>query len=81
VSLTDIIKAAAERMRDAAVDINRLLPTVCISAPGEEDIFMQGDEAEAFIAEVDKLYEQAGDVTEDECALCHAEPYCENCWN
>jgi hypothetical protein len=81
VSLTDIILAAAKRMEDVTVDMDSLRSTVCISAPGQDDIFMQGYEADAFIAEVDKLYEQSGDVTYDEAALCHAEPYCENCWN
>jgi hypothetical protein len=81
VNLTDIIKASAARMAHVDVDINSGLPTVCISAPGEEDIFMQGEEAEAFIAEVGKLYDESGDVTYDECALHAAEAYCENLWS
>jgi hypothetical protein len=81
MTLTEIIKAAAERMPDVIVEIDRRLGTVLIWKPEEEDIFLQGDEADQFIAKVDELYNKAGDVTEDEAALCEASPYCENLWN
>jgi hypothetical protein len=80
-TLSEIVKASAERMKDVTVDIDRSFETVSISARGQEDIFYQGEEAEAFIKEVDELYEETGDCNEDECALCVAEPICENCWN
>lgn len=75
MTLTDTILAAAGRMADVTVNIDNHLGTVCISTPGQEDIFMQGDDAEQFIAAVDEMYDEAGDVTEDQCALCLAEPY------
>ena len=81
MELSEIIKKSAERMQNVCVDIDRRFGTVCISSNGEEDIFMQGEDASDFIAQVDNLYEKAGDVTEDEAALCCAAPYCECIWN
>jgi hypothetical protein len=79
--LTKIIKESAERMKDVTVDRDRDLSTVSISAHGKEDIFMQGEEADNFIKEVEALWEKVGEVTMDECAANVAEPYCENLWN
>lgn len=81
LTLADIVKAAAGRLPGVDVEIDRSMGTVCISAQGEEDIFMQGDEADEFIAEVDKLWNDAQHVTEDEAALCAASPYVECIWN
>lgn len=75
MELSEIIRAAAARMKDVTVDIDKGMGTVCIIAEDQEDIFMQGDDADDFINEVEELYEKAGDVTEDECALCQAEDY------
>jgi translation initiation factor 1 (eIF-1/SUI1) len=80
MTLTEIIKAAAQRMQNATVDMDSRYGTVCISTDGQDDIFMQGDEAGGFIDQVQDLYEKAGDVTEDEAALCHAEQYAECIW-
>lgn len=81
MKLTDIIKAAAGRMVKVTVALDRGMGTVEISAEGHDAIFMQGGEADEFIAAVDKLYEDSGDVTEDEAALCQAEQYAENIWS
>lgn len=82
MNLNDIIKAAATRMTGAKVEVelDRSRGTVSISAPGQEAIFMQGDEGDQFISEVGRLYEEAGHVTEDEAALCHAEQYADCIW-
>lgn len=80
-TLSEIVKASAERMRDVTVELDRSMGTVTISADGEEDIFFEGHEADTFIAAVDKLYEETGDCNEDECALNVASPYAENIWN
>lgn len=80
MTLTEIIKAAAERMQDVSVDIDRCMGFVSISSDGEEDITFQGDEADQFIEAVDKLYNESGHVTEDEAALCHAQSYVECIW-
>lgn len=80
MTITEIIKAAAVRMTDVTVDVDRSFSTVTITAEGQDTIFLQGDEADQFIAAVDALYEKAGDVAEDEAALCHAEQYAECIW-
>jgi hypothetical protein len=80
-TLSELVKASAERMHDVTVEIDRSMGTVSISAAGEDDIFFEGHEAETFIEAVDKLYEETGDCNEDECALNVAEPYAENIWN
>lgn len=79
--LGQVIKEAAKRMKDVAVYLDRDMSAVTISAVGEEDIYLQDDEADKFIGEVDKLYHDAGNVTEDEAALCHAEPFAQNNWS
>lgn len=80
-NLGQVIKEAAKRMKDVAVYLDRDMSAVTISAVGEEDIYLQDDEADKFIGEVDKLYHEAGNVTEDEAAQCHAEPFAQNIWN
>lgn len=75
MTLTEIVKATAARMKDANVDFDRSMSTVTISTDGQEDIFMQGEGADQFLTELDDLYEKTGDCTEDECALALAEPY------
>jgi hypothetical protein len=81
-TLSELVKASAERMKDVTVDLDRSMGTVAISCDSaENDIFFEGHEAEEFLQAVDKLYEETGDCTEDECALNVAEPYAENIWN
>lgn len=82
MTLTEVIKAASKRVEEYAdVVIERCIGTVTIAGTGGDDIFLQGDEADQFIATVDGLYADAGDVTIDEAARCHAEQYCENIWS
>ena len=75
--------AAAKRMQDGrvTVDCDSAYSTVSIDAPGEESIFMQGEEAGAFIAECDKLWNRYRSVNRDVIELALAEPYAENLWN
>ena len=77
MTLSELVRASAARMADVSVDIDSLLETVTISSDGEEDIFMQGDDARSFIAEVESLYEKTGDMSKDDCAALVAEPYTE----
>jgi len=81
MTLTEIVKATAARMKDVAVYLDRNMDNVLISTPGQEDIYMQGDDAVQFLTELDDLYEKTGDCTEDECALTLAAPYAENLWS
>ena len=65
------------------VDYDSAASTVCImDSDGEqEDIFMQGDEADKFNDKIEELYNELRDVTEDEVALHLARPYVENLWS
>lgn len=79
---TRFIHAAANRMRnsDITIDIDSSFSTVCISCPGEDDIFMQGDDAESFIEEVETMCKRFPSLDEDTAALSLAEPYVECIW-
>ena len=79
---TRIFWDAAKRMRDAGitVDTDSAYSTVSIDAPGQESIFMQGDEADAFIAECEELWTRYPSLPMDVAELAMAEPYT-NLWS
>lgn len=82
-SIEAIIAQDAEHCADVSVRLCRKLPTVTIrdDTGAQEDIFMQGNDADEFIKALDGLIEQAPDATVD-AALKHlARPYCECIWN
>ena len=74
---TRIFWQAAQRMRDAgiSVDTDSGYSTVSIDAPGQESIFMQGDEADSFVAECEKLWKRYPSLPMDVCEMALAEPY------
>ena len=74
---TRFLWGAAQRMRDAGitVDTDSGYSTVSIDAPGQESLFMQGDEADAFIEECRKLWNRYPSLPMDVCELALAEPY------
>ena len=76
---TKFIREAAARCRadGVTVDIDSPYATVAIDAPGQDGVFMQGDEAETFIAEVRALCKRYPSLDEDTAALALAEPYAE----
>ena len=76
-----ILKASAKRMKGVFVDVDSAYGTVCISSKGQEDIFMQGDDAEQFIAECEELSERCQCLNMGIIELALAEPYAENLWN
>lgn len=80
---TRYIREAAQRSRngDVTVDIDRGYSTVAIDCPGFDGCFMQGDDAETFIAEVDALCKRYRSLDEDTAALSLAEPYAESFFN
>jgi len=57
------------------VDCDSGYSTVSIDAPGQESIFMQGDDADAFIAECRNLWNHYPSLPMDVCELATAEPY------
>jgi len=74
---TRIFWQAAQRMRNAGitVDTDSGYSTVSIDCPGQESIFMQGDEADSFIGECRKLWTRYPSLPMDVCELATAEPY------
>lgn len=83
MTLTEIIKADAKWATDSNIDVkvDRRLGTVCITCPDHDDIFMQGDDAEQFIAECQTRWETAYDVGMLPVELSVAKPYAETLWN
>lgn len=83
MTLSDILRADAARMHGVTVTVNSAYSTVCISdnTGVQDDIFMQGHDADEFIAQRDHLYKETGDLGLDVIELHLAHPYTENLWN
>lgn len=71
MTLTEVIRATAARTAAVTVTVNKAQSWVSIGA----DVFMQGDEADAFLDEAERIWNEAGDVGIDEVYACLAEPY------
>lgn len=83
-SIKTIIEQDAAFCKDVSVIVCRALPAVTIrdeSGFGNEDIFMQGSDAEEFIAALDGLTEEAPDVLFEDALKHLALPYAECVWN
>lgn len=80
---TKFIRKAAQRCKsgNVSIDWDSGFSTVSIDAPGEESIFMQGDEADTFIDEIRALCKRYPSLDEYTAALALAEPYAETLWN
>lgn len=80
---TRYIREAAQRCRNGSVtvDWDSAFSTVAIDAPGQDGVFMQGDEADAFIEEMRALCKRFPSLDEETAALALAEPYAESCFN
>ncbi len=81
--LATYIKSTAALCQDVSVKVCRSFGTVVIrDLDGvQDDIFMQGDDADEFIAQFDALVEAAPDVLFDEAVKALAHPYCECLWH
>jgi hypothetical protein len=79
---TRYICEAAQRAINGkiTVDCDSSYSTVSIDAPGQDGIFMQGDEAVTFIAERDALCKRYPSLNFDTAELALAEPYAECIW-
>lgn len=75
MTLSQIIEASAQRMQDVTVHMVTNRGTVTISAPNKEDIFLQGDDADIFLSEVERLWNETQTLTRTTIALHLAEPY------
>lgn len=82
-SIKTIIEQDAAFCQDVSVTVCRKLPTVTIHDQSgvNEDIFMQGSDAEEFIAAFDGLVEEAPDVLFVDALKHLALPWVESCWN
>ncbi len=82
-TLTEIYEQTADRMRDVEVSVDSAFSWVTIHdiTGANEDIFLEGEEAEKFIQECDDLWNSLGDVYVHTLHLALASPYCENIWN
>jgi hypothetical protein len=82
-SIKTIIEQDAAFCQDVSVTVCRSLPTVTIHDQSgiNEDIFMQGDDADEFISAFDALVEQAPDVLFADALKHLALPWVEAAWD
>lgn len=80
---TRFIHQAADRARadGVTVDCDSSYSTVAIDAPGQDGAFMQGDEADEFMAEVDALCKRYPSLDRDTAELACAAPIAECLFN
>ena len=77
--LCKVIRQQAEYLRDITIEVDEAFETVSITDDEGVDIFLQGEDAAEFIAEAEKLWNEAGGVTEDEAYASIAVPYVDCC--
>lgn len=75
MTLSQTIEASAARMQDVTVHMVTNCGTVTISTPGQEDIFLQGDDASIFLWQVEYLWHATQDLSRATIALHLAKPY------
>lgn len=85
MKLETIIKETAARMEASGVSVetDSAYSTVCISDDSgmNEDIFMQGEEADDFINEVNEVYEKVQTLGRGVIELYVAHEYTECLWS
>lgn len=74
---TRFIWQAYDRMKASGIDVDcdSRFSTVCISCRGEDDIFMQGDDAAQFINEARAMWNRYPSLPDYVCEMALAEPY------
>ncbi|GBO88739.1 hypothetical protein [Marinobacter salsuginis] len=60
---------------NVTVSVDRSLPTVSIDPEDGEGFFMQESEAQTFLDEADRVYEELQEVSFDEACMAVASPY------
>lgn len=80
---TRYIHEAANRVKNSgiSVDWDSGMEIVSISCEGEDDIFMQGEGAGEFIAQIDAMTKRYPSLDDYTAACALAEPYAECIWN
>ena len=68
---------AYDRMKAAGINVDcaSAYQTVCISKAGEDDIFMQGDDADSFISDALAMWKRYPSLPKYVCEMALAEPY------
>lgn len=80
-SLLDILLTQAKFVQDSGftVNIDNSLPTVAmIDEHGETQVFLQGAEAEDFLSEVERMYEEVMVIDHETVTFSVAKPYIES---
>lgn len=77
MKLQQILKQQAEYTRnsDVVVNIDKRMPWVDIIADEESNVFLQGEEAEEFLAKCDEYSEACQDMDMEEIELAVAYSY------
>lgn len=57
------------------VTVDNMLPTVSIDAEGVDGFFMQESEAQEFLDEANRIYEDAQDISFEDACKAVASPY------
>lgn len=70
-TLTALIRAATAYVGDTVIECDTAFSTVAIGS----DIFLQGQEADEFNDAAERLWNETGDTTIDECRAHLARPY------
>ena len=85
MKLQDVLQSDADYSRNSGADIEidsaHDIVSITDTSGHNECIFMQGDDASAFISEVDMLWDRTGDMDKDTIALALAKPYIDCLWN
>lgn len=70
-TLSEIIRSDAAYVGDTVIECNNALSTVAIGS----DIFLQGQEADEFNDAAERLWNETGDTTMEDCRAHLAKPY------
>ena len=83
MDMKDIVSQTVTYMQQVTVEIDSPYSTVCISDDTgfHPDIFMQGHDAERFIAEIEAFEEAHPHINRADIELVIALPYVDSCWN
>ena len=85
MKLQYILHADAEYALNSGAEVEILsnygTVTITDTTGQNDDIFMQGDDADAFISEVEQLWNETGDMDRDTIACALVKPYIDSLWN
>ncbi|WP_337056723.1 hypothetical protein [Pseudomonas sp. USHLN015] len=77
----DKLIAILKRQEDYArrslkyVTVDYRMPTVAMLGQNDSEVFLQGDDAQAFVEQVEVMYEQTQTLSKDQCEFIVAYDY------